>query len=65
MVPNSLVTVAKIDNELASLKLRYMEVSDRMPDTSNEEEYREVNRTMNRLARQIQDWEAIKAFMSA
>lgn len=63
MIPKSMVTVAKIAVVLADLRLRFTETGEQIMMAVDDRDYRIINHKRADLAKQIQDWEAILAFI--
>lgn len=65
MEPKSMVTVAKVAAELANLRLRFAETGEQIMVAVDDRDYRIINHKRAGLAKQIEDWEAIRDFIKA
>lgn len=62
-MPKSPITLAKIDAELSALRLRFTITGEEITTAVDDREYRMINSKRASLARQIEDWEALRTFI--
>lgn len=62
-MPKSPITLAKIDAELANLRLQFTITGEEITTAVDDRDYRIINHKRAGLARQIEDWEALRTFI--